>query len=145
MSDYIEALIFDRTQEDVIQLKPKAYIDYHDLNRIEQAIQWISHVMNRYGYRNTVSCREWRPEDKRTDAEMRRLRENIAALRSAYYAPPSTPLTPEQITYSSIYQANVIEKILYDIGRMIESASPGNHHLEFKIGMWPIGNRSEGI
>ena len=44
MSKYLESLIFDRTQSDIIELTDKAYIDYKDLNRIEQAIKWVSYV-----------------------------------------------------------------------------------------------------
>lgn len=141
--DEIQALIFDRTQEDIKNLTAKAYISDDDLNRIEQAVHTISHYLNRYGYRNKVQCRLWDRGDRRTDAEMRRLRDNIVELRRAYYTPSDTPLTPDNITYTSIYQANAIEKILYDLGKAVEAAVPGNHHLAFKIGMRPIGNRSE--
>lgn len=143
MSEYIDDLIFDRTQEDIKSLTKKAYISDDDLNRIENAIAWISYALNRYGYRNEVIRRYWIAGEKRTDAEMRRLQKNIVSLREAYYTPDSTPLTPERITYDSIYQANAIEKILYDLGKSVEAAFPGNHHLGFKIGIRPIGNRSE--
>ena len=50
MSEYLEALIFDRVQADVDNLRNKAYIDYGDLNRIENAVKWVSYVLNKYGY-----------------------------------------------------------------------------------------------
>jgi hypothetical protein len=120
----------------------KAYIDYQDLNRIELAIKWVSHVLNQYGYRNETHNKvNWKPEDRRTDSEMERLRDNLAAIRAAYYTPSSTPQTPERITYTSIYQANFIEQIIHDIGVLVERSSPGMQHFDFKVGTRALGNR----
>ena len=141
MSKYLESLIFDRTQSDIIELTDKAYIDYKDLNRVEQAIKWVSYVLNQYGYRNTIVSKTWKPQDHRTDYEMDRLRKNIVAIRNAYYTGDSTPLTPDKITYTSIYQANAIEKIIYDLGNLIEKSYPGPQYLSFKLGTKVIGNR----
>lgn len=142
MSEYLEALIFDRVQSDVDNLRNKAYIDYGDLNRVENAIKWVSYVLNKYGYKHTIVSKTWKPQDHRTDADMERLRKNIVAIRSAYYTFESTPLTPDKITYTSIYQANAIEKIIYDVGDLIEKSFPGPTHLSFKLGTKAIGNRS---
>lgn len=144
MNKYLDDLIFDRTIEDIQNLTDKAYIDYNDLNRVESAIKWVSYTLNRYGYRNTTHNKlNWQMGDFRTDTEMDRLRENINAIRAAYYTPDSTPLTPSKITYTSIYQANAIEKIIYDLGLLVEAIIPSNNHLGFKLGMRPIGSRSE--
>ncbi len=144
MSKYLDDLIFDRTVEDIQNLTDKAYIDYKDLNRVESAVKWISYTLNRYGYRNATHNKlNWQMGDFRTDAEMERLRENINAIRAAYYTPDSTPLTPSKITYTSIYQANAIEKIIHDLGILAETIIPSNNHLGFKLGMRSIGNRSE--
>lgn len=144
MSEYIENLIFDRVQADVDNLNKKAYIAYDDLNRVETAVKWISYILNKKGYRNTTKNKTtWQMNEFRTDADMERLRQNIIAIRKAYYTPESTPLTPNKITYTSIYQANAIEKILYDLGQLAENINPGNNHLSFKIGMRAIGNRRE--
>nr|DAI40930.1 MAG TPA: hypothetical protein [Bacteriophage sp.] len=146
MSKYLDALIFDRVAADVQQMTDKAYIDYRDLNRIESAIKWVSYVLNRYGYPNrTENKLDWRPEDQRTETEMGRLRNNLSAIRAAYYTPPSTPQTPEKITYTSIYQANFIEKIIYDLGTLIESSFPGPRRFGFHLGRRTLGNRSIGI
>ena len=72
---------------------------------------------------------------------MERLRKNIAAIRAAYYTLPSTPQTPERITYTSIYQANFIEQIIHDIGVLVERSSPGMQHFDFKVGTRALGNR----
>lgn len=142
MSKYIDNLIYDRTVQDIQEMTTKAYIDYQDLNRIELAIKWVSHVLNQYGYRNETHNKvNWKPEDRRTDSEMERLRDNLAAIRAAYYTPSSTPQTPERITYTSIYQANFIEQIIHDIGVLVERSSPGMQHFDFKVGTRALGNR----
>lgn len=146
MSKYLDDLIFDRTAEDLQLLTDKAYIDYNDLIRVESAIKWVSHVLNRYGYRNiTHNKLNWHMNEWRTEADMQRLRDNITAIREAFFTHEDTPLTPDRITYTSIHQANAIEKIIYDIGTIVENMSPGQPHLAFKLGMRTIGNRSVQI
>ena len=87
----------------------------------------------------------WKPGDHRTDTEMERLRKNIVSIRSAFFAHNETPVTPSKITYTSIYQANAIEQIIYDIGTIVENMTPGQQHLSFRLGTAPIGNRGEKI
>lgn len=146
MNEYIDNLVFDRTQADLDKLTKKAYIDYQDLIRVESAVKWISYILNVKGYRNVTKNRlDWNMNDFRTDVDMERLRNNILTVREAYYTPDSTPLTPERITYTSIYQANAIEKILYDLGTLAEKIEPGHHHLAFRLGTRPLGNRSEAL
>ena len=66
MSKYIDNLIYDRTVQDIQEMTTKAYIDYQDLNRIELAIKWVSHILNQYGYRNATHNKvNWHPEDRR--------------------------------------------------------------------------------
>ena len=146
MSEYIDNLIYDRVQADIDNLTTKAYISNVDLNRVELAIAWSAKMLNKYGYKNSIYKRckmNWKPEDYRTDAEMERIRQNIIALRAVYFTPTSTPVTPQKITYTSIYQANAIEKILYDLGKLVENCFPGQQHFAFKLGGRALGNRSE--
>lgn len=55
MSDYLEALIFDRVQADIDELTNKAFISNEDLNRIETAIKYVAIVLNKKGFRCTVN------------------------------------------------------------------------------------------
>lgn len=145
-SEYIQGLIFDRTISDLQNLTDKAYISYEDLNRVERAVKWVSYVLNQYGYRNVTQNKlNWQPGDHRTDAEMERLQKNITAIRNAFFTPRDTPITPAKITYTSIYQANAIEQIIFDIGTIVENMMPGQHHLAFKLGVRPMGNREEKL
>lgn len=146
MSEYIDNLIYDRVQADLDNLTAKAYIANTDLIRVEIAIAWSAKMLNKYGYKNDISKRckmNWKPEDHRTDAEMERIRQNIVDLRTVYFTEASTPMTPQKITYTSIYQANAIEKILYDLGKLVENCFPGQQHFSFRLGSRALGNRSE--
>ena len=146
MNEYIDNLIFDRVQADIDNLTAKAYIANTDLIRVEMAIAWCAKILNKYGYKNTIYKRcktNWKVEDHRTDAEMDRIRQNIIALRAVYFTPASTPVTPQKITYTSIYQANAIEKIIYDLGKLVENCFPGQQHFAFRLGGRALGNRGE--
>lgn len=146
MSKILDSMIFDRVQADVDKMTSKAYIDYADLNRVESAVKWVSYVLDRYGYKNiTHNKLNWKMTDFRTEEDMKRLRENLLSIRSAYYTLEITPLIPDRITYTSIYQANAIEKIIYDIGNLIEKSFPGPQHYKFKLGTKALGNRSIGL
>lgn len=136
MSNILNTLIFDRTVDDLINDTDKAYISYVDLNRVEEACK---HLSNLFGV--SISTKVWAMEDFRTESEMARMLDNINKLRAAYYTKISTPQTPAQITYDSIYQANDIEKILKDLGDMYESTLSGQQRLSFSLGKKRIGNR----
>lgn len=142
MSKYLDDLIFDRTVEDIQKLTAKAYIDYNDLNRVEAAIKWVSYVLNQYGYRNKTDNKlNWQMSDWRTESDMQRLKRNLESIKKAFFIPDDSPLIPERITYTSIYQANAIEKIIYDVGQIVEGMSPGQQRLGFRLGTRMIGNR----
>lgn len=146
MSEYIDNLIFDRVQSDVDNATAKGCIAYTDLIRVEMAVAWISKMLNKYGYKNAVYKRckmNWKEGERRYESEMERIRQNIIELRAIYFTPPSTPVTPQRIAYTSIYQANAIEKILYDLGKLVESCFPGQQHFAFRLGSRALGNRSE--
>ena len=132
----IDTLIFDRKNSDIINKTPKAYIDYVDLNRVEQACAYVASLLN-----VSIQTKTWTMSDFRTDTEMTRLRNNIELLKSSFYAVPGTPELPSKITYTSITQANSIEKILYDIDSMYQSILSGKQRLVFKLGATALGNR----
>lgn len=128
-------LITDRTQADLENDTAKAYIDFEDLNRVEGAVKFISDRLAEAGYSHSITPRvEWTMEDIRTQADMDRLRDNINALRTAFSGLyPSTPTTPESITYSSIDQANDIEQILADLDEL-----ETNMELDYRYSAEPI-------
>ena len=145
MSRFIDPLIFDRVQADVDQMTKKAYIAYDDLNRVENAVWQISETLNHMGYRNTIVRRDaWKMDQLRTEADIRS-GSGIISRRSATHIThlPVRRLRRARITYTSIYQANAIEKILYDLGTLVDKIEPGHHHLGFRIGTghWGTGGK----
>lgn len=132
----IDTLIFDRNNDDLLNDTDKAYISYTDLNRIEQACKYIADELG-----VNIVTKEWTIQDFRTEAEMERLRNNIDLLRRSYYTKANTPQVPNKITFTSIYQANNIEKILYDIDYMYQNILSGKPRLSFRLGKITIGNR----
>lgn len=143
MSDYLNDLIYDRTFQDVENRDPvRGYVDSSTLNRVETAIKYVAILLNQKGYRCNVKSKiNWSDDDKRLESEMQRIRNNLVILRDTFFAKDDTPMVPERITYTSVYQANAIEKIIYDIGDLIENTIPGHNHLAFKLGARAIGNR----
>ena len=79
--------------------------------------------------------------DWRTESDMRRLKSNLEEIKRVFFIPDNSPMIPERITYTSIYQANAIEKIIHDVGMVVENMSPGQQHLGFRLGARVIGNR----
>jgi len=138
----LDDLIFDRTIEDIEQLTNKAFISNEDLNRIENAIKYIAYMLNDKGFRCVVNNKlNWKMMDKRSELEMERIRSNLEIIRTTFFAPNGTPNIPAAITYTSIYQANAIEQIIHDIGRLIESAYPAHQRLGFRLGTKAFGGR----
>jgi len=136
MSTVLDTLITDRTADDLANDTDRAYIAYTDLNRVEEACGYLAGLLH-----VDIRTKVWGMEDFRTDTEMSRLLGNIRELRAAYHTKDSTPATPVKITYSSIHQANDIERILKDLGDMYDSMVSGQQRLAFKIGTKMIGNR----
>lgn len=136
MSTVLDTLITDRTESDLTNDTDKAYNCYKDLNRIEQACGYLAAILN-----VQITTKEWEMTEFRTGSQMERILGNIKALRSAYYTKTSTPATPSQINFKSIYQANDIEQILKDLGDVYNSMVSGYRRLSFRLGSHPLGNR----
>lgn len=132
----IDELIFDRTNNDLINDTDKAYIAYTDLNRIEQACSYLANLLG-----VSVNTKTWLISDFRTDSEMERIRANLVALKQAYYSVPNQTPVPSKITYTNINQANDIERILYELDELYKTVQSGVRRLSFNLSRKPIGNR----
>lgn len=124
-------LIFDRTDQDLINDTDKAYIDYADLNRVENACAYLAAL---FGI--SITTKTWTMGDYRTQAEMDRIQSNINTLRA--YQSVGAPLPP--IAYTSITEANTIEKLLYEIETTWLSVQAGMNSLAFVLGRKKLGN-----
>lgn len=131
----LESLIYDRTNDDLVNDTDKAYIDYKDLNRVEGACAELGALLG-----VTVSTKTWKISDWRTEAEMKRIRDNLEKLQNVYESAIKTK-APTAITYTSIAQANDIERLLHDAWMTYRSVTAGRRLLAFTLGTEPLGNR----
>lgn len=120
--------IFDRTQADLLNNTFKAYINYTDLNRIENRIKELSKALNSYAYAQTCAVKEWTAQ-KSTQTlqnfplklrDMERIRTNIKRLITQYYLFSDSPALPENLEFMNIDKMNRLEKILCDINELIK-------------------------
>lgn len=111
----IDELIYDRTENDIYNDTEKAYIDYNDLNRIERAVKFISDLLNEYGYTNNTNNKiDWEMRDFRTKKQANRIKNNYINIKSAF-----DKFVVPDFEWSSIDEANDIERILWDINYKI--------------------------
>jgi len=109
-------LITDRSQADVINNRPKGNYNYIDLNRIENACNYLQGVFNSYGYRIILNVKkDWQMTDFPTQSEMVRFLSNVRRLVEVYYVLPNTPVLPISIDRLTYIGANNIEKNLRDM------------------------------
>ena len=113
----IDTLIYDRTQQDLVNETDKAYISYIDLNRIEEAVKYLSDILNGYAYYNKVVCKtDWNISELRKQEDCHRIKSNYEVLKNYVYK-----FKIPEFSWSTIQEANNIEKILADIEKVIKS------------------------
>ncbi len=126
----MDDLIYDRSASDVetalnnpgSSTHLKGSYNYIDLNRIESWCEYLQNILVKYGFSETLVIKtNWNMKDYPTRKHIDRIRSNIDTLKEFCYA-----LTTETIIYNNTMnyeQANVLEKILYDINNYIEEIS----------------------
>lgn len=118
----MEALIYDRTQTDVLNKTSKGYHNYTDINRIEEWCRYLADLLISYGYPVDIATKtDWNVEDFRYASEMERIRLNIRKIRDAYIVMKNSPSLPGTINPITWQIANDIEKILFDIDLLIKN------------------------
>lgn len=133
----IDTLIYDRTQQDLMNETDKAFISYLDLNRIEGAVKYLSDILNKYGYRNTTKNKiNWAMSELRKQEDCERIKSNYEVLQKVYAYKFITP----SFEWMNIEEANNIERILKDISVFINKMT-----YSFKyVGTFNAGE-SEGL
>ena len=99
----------------------KGAYSYIDFNRVENAVRYLSDILNAYGYTNIVKTKtNWSPLDMQTVSEIQRYIDNIAELKNKYYSnvEGTMPTTSNWLTMEG---ANYIEKTLTNIELLIKS------------------------
>jgi hypothetical protein len=99
----------------------KGAYSHADFNRVENAVKYLSEILNAYGYPNQVIIKNnWTPNDIQKVSEIQRYIDNIAELKDKYYSNVEGTM-PTTSTWLSIEGANYLEKILVNIENIIIS------------------------
>ena len=135
-------LITDRAEADVLrwqELKSKGYAsmtdderrewedskgayNYTDLNRVEEAVVFLSQQLVEMGYvTEQLVTRVWTENDVPTVADMTRYIQNVKTIRDALSVPGTTPDVPASMHKLTFQGANDIERILLDVEKLIEN------------------------
>ena len=143
----MDDLIFDRTSNDVREAlnNPKskenlkgAY-NYADLNRVESWCEYLQNVLSEYGFDEELEIKKnWSVTDYPTLSQVNRIRENIDVLKEF-----CSSLITETIVYNNTMtyeQANIIEKILYDIDLHINEMTK-MLNVNYGVGFFSIKNK----
>ena len=114
----MENLIYDRTQSDVNNNTSKSYYNYNDYNRIETWCEYLAATLKNYNYGVSIVVKtNWNRKNFPSESEMERIRQNVNRLKQAYF---SFTQIPENLDYMTIEKANDIERILFEIDKILE-------------------------
>lgn len=113
----MENLIFDRTQLDITNKTEKGRYNYTDFNRIESWCEYIANTLNSYSYSISILTKtNYSLKNKPNESDLERIRNNINTLKQAYF---SFTEIPENLEYMTFEKANDIERILYEIEKLL--------------------------
>ena len=116
----IDELITDRTQADVDAGNAKGTYRASDMNRVGKAVEYVAGRLLECGTSVDVSPKQdWPESDTPTASQLERYRSDVAALRDALAAMPTTPRAPATMTGLTCGGANALEKILEDTDVLI--------------------------
>lgn len=98
---------------------------YIDLNRVENAVDYVAKELQKYGYmRRLPIVRQWNIDSKFNEADLSRYIQNVATIRKTLSVFDSTPMTPP-VGSLDIHQANALEQILVDVEVILEYMKKG--------------------
>ena len=124
----MDDLIYDRIASDVetalnnpgSNTHLKGSYNYTDLNRVESWCEYLENILKKYGFSETLVIKtDWNMRDYPTRTHIDRIRHNIDKLKEFCYG-----IITETIIYNNTMnyeQANVLEKILYDIDQYFKN------------------------
>lgn len=116
----LDTLVFDRTQADVRAKNAKGTYNYTDLNRVGEAVAYLTPVFREFGFiADTAPRVDWAENDIPLMGDMVRYISDLLALNRVQYAENLLPLprSPEKLTY---VDANNMERFLLEVSRAFE-------------------------
>lgn len=146
-STVIDGLITDRTLSDVesvraltsairagtatteqvsqyVNVLQKGAYTYRDLNRVEEAVQYVAERLREFGYLSSPpTLQSWSVEDKPNAASFARYFGNVKMLRDAIAVWASTPEAPNGVAGFDYNKANALEQILIDVDQILTHIS----------------------
>lgn len=100
----------------------KGAYNYTDLNRVEEAVQYLAGKLRDRGYRVDIgTIKTWTMNSLPTMADMNRYLDNIRVIRSAFATLSTTPQVPTSIAGLTYKEANDIEQIIFDVNKLLEN------------------------
>lgn len=111
----LDALITDRTAQDVAMGTQKGFYNVSDIQRINSYIEYLSDVLELNLTVTDVSLGQ-----ALTRAQMDVILSNINTIRAAWYVASDTPQTPIAVNWDYV-KANNIEKILLALDEFYQS------------------------
>ena len=108
--------VFDRTAEDVRKKKPKGFLKYDDLNRIEQN---LSHLAEKLGVNYTA--KDWSDRPLIFKVDITKILAGLSSIRN-HWPMPNLPENP-QYPINTYEKVNQIEKIENLIGNNITASN----------------------
>ena len=107
----------------------KAAYNYTDLNRVEQAVHYLSDRLQLDGYYSgNITKEDWCREDIPRHSDMLRYLGNVKRLVEVYCLLPTSPGLPATMDQLDISGANAIEKVLVDINYLIGQMEAAYHY-----------------
>lgn len=112
--------VTDRTQADVRDGTAKGYYNHTDLNRVGHNVEYLSGVLNGYGYAVTASPKtNWAVGNVPRASDMETYLGDVQAIKDRFYGATDLPSSMNSLTHTD---ANNIEILLAEIetyiGRM---------------------------
>ena len=116
----LDSLVTNRTSSDVAAKNSNGTYNYTDLNRVNEAVDYIADMLRSYGYTvNIESAKTWAENDIPFASEMNVYISRVRALAVIDFSPrpPTLPPGMDRLTYSG---ANNIEQFLLELGTIAE-------------------------
>ena len=100
----------------------KGAYNYTDLNRVEEAVQYVAGRLRERGYSVDIpEAKTWTMNSLPTLSDMNTYLNNIKVIRSAFATLSTTPQAPASIKGFTYKEANAIEQIIVDVDQLLEN------------------------